>query len=119
MVRGGVADGGRVRGVPVSRLLRLDARAVAWVVGRSGAGGRVLRAAARVPGAERSRANRRRGRGDGAGGRPHALGRPAMALHALMDVGSGLVTGIALRESPPHEDDAAVAEASPAPLAPV
>jgi len=41
---------------------------------------------------------------------------PAMALHALVDVGSGVVTWIALREPMPHEDDRAVA--SPAPLAP-
>jgi membrane protease YdiL (CAAX protease family) len=34
---------------------------------------------------------------------------PAVALHALIDVGSGLVTWIALREAPPHADDSAVA----------
>jgi len=34
---------------------------------------------------------------------------PAMALHALIDLGSGLVTWVALREAPPHADDSAVA----------
>jgi membrane protease YdiL (CAAX protease family) len=42
---------------------------------------------------------------------------PAMALHALVDVGSGLVTWLALREAP--GDASAIApEASPAPLVP-
>jgi|GEM_PF-355793 len=34
---------------------------------------------------------------------------PAMALHALVDIGSGLVTWIALREPPPQGDGSAVA----------
>jgi hypothetical protein len=33
---------------------------------------------------------------------------PAMALHALVDAGSGLVTWIALREPPPQGNGAAV-----------